>query len=151
MIVIPHYHEFAEVIKITNGSAELIINAEKFICNKGDIIYVPPFCMHSLYSVDSNTEITGLVFDFSLISIDVCGYSVKEILRKEAVNWYVICESNGVYDLLNSSFLNAIRLYNSNNNTYKIQMLAFILNICTALVNNYFSKKDFAKLFISGN
>ncbi|MBE6761332.1 MAG: helix-turn-helix domain-containing protein [Ruminococcaceae bacterium] len=143
MIVIPHYHEFAELIKIKNGSVDIIINTEKILCKKGDIVFVPPYCVHNVYGITDNTEITGLVFDFNLITVDVCGYSVKEILKKEVIKQYVVSESNDIYKHLNNSFLNAVELYALECNTYKMQMLSLLLNICTALVNNYFSKKDF--------
>lgn len=143
LIVIPHYHEFAEVIKIINGSVELIINTEKFRCNEGDIIFVPPYCVHNLYGNTNSTKITGLVFDFNLITADVCGYTVKEILKKEAISGYIISESNEVYTHLNGAFSKATNFYNSNSNTYKMQMLAWLLELCTALVHNYFSKEDF--------
>lgn len=89
-IVVPHYHSDIEIIKVDNSVATIYIDTKKFECKDGDIIFIPPYCVHSVFSNNKNTVITGVVFSASIINAELFIKPPYEFLNKDLVNDYVI-------------------------------------------------------------
>ena len=43
-----HWHEEFEIIWIESGSACFQVNSEHYFCSKGDILVIPPNCIHDI-------------------------------------------------------------------------------------------------------
>ncbi|MCJ0929922.1 cupin domain-containing protein [Virgibacillus halodenitrificans] len=68
-IVLPHYHDVAEVIHITKGKVRLLKNGEWTSYKEGDTFLVPKGVVHSVANDD--TEPTEQVSIFLPVSDDV--------------------------------------------------------------------------------
>ena len=45
----PHFHYFIEVLYMTEGEIEVTCNEKTYLLNPGDLIFMPPLAMHSIY------------------------------------------------------------------------------------------------------
>ena len=85
-LVVPHYHGEVELLKIISGEAEFSIDTNKFMCRAGDIIFIPPFCVHSLYSNDEKTKTVGVVFNLSIINSELFNKPLVETLTNNYIS-----------------------------------------------------------------
>ncbi|MBQ7793724.1 MAG: helix-turn-helix transcriptional regulator [Clostridia bacterium] len=134
-LVTPHFHNAAELIKVTAGSCELYIDTNKFRLNAGDIIFIPPTAIHSLTSANPKTKISGLVFELSLVE-----NLPHELFSKDSVAEFIFCENAKIYPDLNTAFDGAVGIYSSSSEVYRLKMLAYIYML-TAVLADFYSKK----------
>ena len=64
----PHQHREAEVISVTEGMADFYINAQHYQVNKGELLLIPPYAIHSAFVAgDSVTSYYCICFDLKLL------------------------------------------------------------------------------------
>ena len=65
----PHNHTAIEVIRILDGSVEIMLGGERFCATEGDIVFFNPFDIHIITASnkDLRVEIQVINFDISLI------------------------------------------------------------------------------------
>jgi len=77
--VLPHWHEEAEFTIIREGHATYQIGPETFHVSKGDLLFIPPNTLHSIYLESKKIMISDtLVFHLDMIgysSMDQCSIS----------------------------------------------------------------------------
>lgn len=72
--VLLHWHVEAEVTYVQAGSALYQIGEEIFHSHEGDLIFVPPNTLHSIYPVPGVTHIS----DTLVFHLDLLGYSIMD-------------------------------------------------------------------------
>lgn len=137
-LVTPHFHKAAELVRIVNGEGTYCINAQTFLCRKGDIIFNPPYSIHSFTSEDEETEIEGVIFEFTMIPSSETGVSPEKLLSPDVVNQFVINGKDPVFPELDMCFSEARRVYSRDDPTYKLEMLAALFK-CTALLIKHYA------------
>lgn len=133
-IVIPHFHECAELIKIVGGSAQMHIDDQNFDLKAGDVVFIPSYRLHSLVGMSEDTEIAGIVFDLSLITPEISGYSATEILSPDRIFVCAITRGSAAYPRLNTAINAALEAYNRNEGACKLKILSALLTIAALLV-----------------
>lgn len=136
-LVVPHFHGAAELIWIISGSVHAYVNTQRLICEQGTLLYIPPYCMHSIVSECPDTQLQGIVFDFSLIPSEVCGIDVQQALNKDKINRFEIDHDSKAYGPLINSFRGAVCLYGEAWDTYRLEMLAALCKMTALLLRHY--------------
>jgi AraC-like DNA-binding protein len=137
-IVIPHYHNEAELILILSGSADVYIDTVKFECKQNDIIFIPSYCVHQLISDSDDTSTVGVVFNYALINNNsVFDASLDGILNKDYISKYVFDFNSPINSCL-SKPIQDINSYYKENPMKKPLIYAEIIKICYFL-NEYFN------------
>ncbi len=87
----PHWHYFAELIFMLDGTAEMSSGDDTFILKKGDLMIFHPSVVHSIYSAEeSHLRYAVLKFDINRFSLtpayapklsDIFGYARKTGMR----------------------------------------------------------------------
>lgn len=72
--VLLHWHVEAEVTIVRDGSATYQIGEETFRSQKGDLIFIAPNTLHSVYPIDGFTQIS----DTLVFHLDLLGYSIMD-------------------------------------------------------------------------
>ena len=142
-LVTPHFHESAEVIFLKMGSAEIGINTKRIRLKKGDIAFIPPFCVHSLKG--EAAEIVGIVFSLSLITPDISSLRAEQILCRDTVSDFVIDKTSDCYIPLKNAIISGREKYLKEGPAYKLKMLAALLEITAILSENYLTENRNAK------
>ncbi len=139
-IVIPHYHNEAELILILSGSADVYIDTVKLECKQNDIIFIPSYCVHHLISNSADTSTVGVVFNYTLINNNsIFNTSLERILNKDYISKYVFDFNSPINSFLSKS----IREINSYYKEYPLKkplIYAEIIKICYFL-KEYFNCK----------
>ncbi len=142
-LVTPHFHESAEVILLKTGSAKISINTKQLELKGGDIVYIPPYCVHSLRG--ESAEIIGIVFSLSLITPDISSHRAEEILCRDRISDFVIGKDAVCYSALKRAVLTGREKYLAEGPTYKLNMLAALLEITAILSENYLTESENTK------
>lgn len=141
VIVVPHYHKGAELIMITEGSAEFFINAKQFSCRRGDIVFIPPYCVHSLSGNTPDSGIIGLVYELSLIPIPGAVLPEK-VLCGERISDYIINCENPSYRGIKKNLLLAERAYRQECYADEMRVLSYLYMLTWEIMNNYHTADD---------
>lgn len=137
-IVIPHYHESAELIKVLKGDVEMIISTQKFTLKSNEFVFIPPFSVHSVIGLSDDSKIEGFVFELSLITPCYGNLSVEKILTKEKITDFAINEGNRIFSDLCREFDRALQTYAKPDMAYELKMLAHIFSLTAILADNYY-------------
>lgn len=62
--ILPHWHYYIEILYVTIGTGQLVLNGQTFTIKKGDVIYVLPQDVHAIYALD------GVDFQYAVIKFD---------------------------------------------------------------------------------
>ena len=138
MLVVPHYHHAAELIYVSSGIVTIYIHGQAQLCQKGDIVFVPPYTVHSVTSNQSDAVIEGLVFAFSLIGANVSGIPVDKILSKSSVQTHIFSTEAPILPELAAGMKRATEAYHQNSPTAKLEILAALHQITALLVKSAF-------------
>jgi len=131
MLVVSHFHGAAELVRITEGTVAVAVNTRQLQCEKGDLLYIPPYCVHSIVSREE-AELEGLVFDLSLLPT-----VPEQQLSRDRVQEFVIRSGSEAYAGLAEGFSEGVRVYGENSGTYRWEMLSALYKITAMLLRYY--------------
>lgn len=146
MLVKPHYHSAAELNLITSGTVCAYVNTQQLFLQKGDLLYVPPGCIHSAISEDPQTQIQGIIYDFSLIPSSVCATSLQ-VLNRDKITELVINPSGALYQEMLSVFFQGTAFYRQASSTYRLEILGSLCQLTALLLRHYQANEDARSLF----
>lgn len=131
----PHWHYFAEIIYILDGTAEMHSGEDVFVLSVGDMIVFHPHTVHSIYSLSgARLQYAVLKFDISKLSITASYLpKLRSIFRSAAEKNLQICfYSEELTDVdCKNLFENCINEINTGKYGYDIIVRA---KICTLLM-----------------
>ncbi len=137
IIVIPHLHSYLEVMKIIKGPVNVKIGLNHYICNNGDIIFVPSETIHEVTAETYDKQLVGLVFDPESFNLPFTNYNYNVILNNNKIFNYIFPPEHEYYENINKHFTRAIVHYHNKNDTYKLEISAHILLLLSALLKFY--------------
>lgn len=62
----PHWHYYTEALCISYGGIEVYVGEQHYILRQGDLILLPPERIHSIYTLDPDTDTRYAVIKFDL-------------------------------------------------------------------------------------
>ena len=136
-LVLPHFHAAAELIQITKGRVRAYINTKYIDCEAGDILYIPPLCVHKVDSTHPGTELQGFVFDFSLIPQSVACINPNTALSRDVVSRFLIDKQCAIHSSLAANLSAGLDIYTHNTATYELEMLSVICTLIALLLQHY--------------
>lgn len=142
LLVIPHFHKAAELIMVTDGKAEMMVDTMHIKCKKGDIVFIPPYSFHNVNGIGKITKITGLLYEFDLINVNVPDIRFDEILNKERISDFVFDDKSSVYEMLSNAFTEATEAYCADKYTSKMDILSPLYRITSTLLERYSLSSD---------
>ena len=136
-LVTPHFHKEVELIRIVDGAGCAYVNTKCLVCHRGDLLFIPAFCIHSFISASPQTQLQGIVFDFSLITSAVLPLDLPAKLNKDQISQFVIQPDSAVYPELEQAFSRGIRAYQENAMTFPLEMLSVLYEMTALLLRHY--------------
>ncbi len=118
-IIGAHIHEYSEIIYVTNGDAEVIINGKPLYLKGGDLIFIPPNYIHQ-YKME-NAKVYCAVFSNDYIPLFFNTLGEKRLICKP-----INCSNH--HDFL----LNLFKL----NNSSKILTSGYLNILCDIVLKN---------------
>lgn len=137
ILVIPHSHIQFELMKIIKGPVNVKIGLDDYICNKGDIIFVPSNIIHEVTADTFDKSLVGLVFDAEPFDFRFTNYNFKVILDSNKIFHYIFTPEHEFYEEINRHFVDAVVRFHNRNDTYKLEISAHILLLLSVLLKFY--------------
>lgn len=106
-LILPHYHDHLEYLKIIKGSVEVTLDKETFVANKGDIIFINSIIIHSVKGIE-NSEATTVSIVFHKHFLSCMPERLENdlaciMLLNSAYRFLVFQQSNQLWHLLDKS------------------------------------------------
>lgn len=136
VLVVPHFHKAAELIRVVEGTVHVCIHAHRYVCTQGDIIFIPPLSVHNVVCEVGEARIQGLTFELSMIPEGAFGLPAERILDKNAITEFIYKSAD--FPELDAALLQALEVYQTNGSTYKLEMLSALCKITACLINYCF-------------
>ena len=133
-----HFHKSMEVIRVNEGKIECCIGTKKYECVKGDIVFVPPYALHSVISLVDNTAIQGIVFKPSLAFGENSTISVDNILNKDRIKTPVLRFGTEINHKIQDAFFDTVNQYDNEKITYELDMKASICRLLSLIIQEYY-------------
>lgn len=139
-IVVPHYHKAAEVNLILNGSCEVYIDSTVITCHKNDVVFIPPYSVHTIIGTSASTKIKGITFNFSLLEKKIDSYSIEAVLNKNRLSKnekYLIKENfENIIDLISNFSI----LEQDDSDACRIMIVGKLLVLVSILLKHFDNK-----------
>lgn len=134
-LAVPHFHNAYELIKILDGGVTVFIDTNEIPVSKGDMIFIPPRCIHATYSTREDTVTFNVTFEKALIDEAVLPTAIDDILNKDAITQFVF--SSDAYPTLDISTERIRQIYYDGSATYRMDILAGALSLLSCVINRY--------------
>lgn len=134
-LAIPHFHNAYEVIKILDGAVTVFIDTNEIPVTKGDMIFIPPRCIHATYSTRGDTVTFNVTFEKALIDAAVLPQEIDDILNKDTITQFVFPAEE--YTALDDCTEQIRRIYYDGSPTYKLDILSGALTLLSCVINRY--------------
>ncbi len=126
-LVVPHYHEDAEILNISEGGVSVQAGTENIECYKGDILVLYPNTLHQVKALTEDAKISALLYDTSAVSF------AGRFLPKMGGH-FLFREGHPRYTGLKGFFDTAVGLFSKKEATFDIEMTACLLNISAVFI-----------------
>ena len=133
-----HWHEEMEITLIREGMSDYRVGQEPFRAQEGDIILIPPYCMHSAYEIPGQTMVSdSLVFHLDLLGAQGQDLSASKYLRPLAEGQRqmpeVIRDGDTGYEIIREAFLKALDCFLGRPPFYEMLLREELLHIIILL------------------
>ena len=127
-LVVSHFHESAEFIKVVCGEVDVYIESEKIACREGDVIYISPLVLHGVRAKSEDAAIRGFVF-----GPEIFGQSVD--INEYKKSYFHFNLKEGAHSEINSIMDDAFRDYDSpDDETYVLKTVSNMLRAVCVLI-----------------
>ena len=139
--VVTHWHEELEIVLVEKGTGEFKVDLDSHILNKGDILIVPPFALHSMHPINNTyCSWNTMVFNLGMLNSSVTdGCLIKyfaPILNNEHQLPFIIREDcNGYIEIFNS-LKEVFNCFNSKNTAFELRLKSLLFYLFSLLYEN---------------
>ena len=136
-----HWHEEMEITMIREGMSNYRVGERIFRAEEGDLILIPPYCVHSAYEIPGETMTSdSLVFHPDLLGAQGQDLSASRYLRPLAEGRLqmpeVIRTGDEGYEEISEVFLNALECFQTRPPFYEILLKSELLQEIFLLFRN---------------
>ena len=136
-----HWHEEMEITLIREGLSDYRVNPAAFRAAAGDLILVPPFCLHSACEIQGETMISdSLVFHLDLLGAKEQDMSASRYIRPlssgQLLVTPVIHPQDAGYRELKEVFLSAMDCFLEKRPYYELWIKEYLLRLLILLFEN---------------
>lgn len=133
-IVVPHFHKAIEVLLVLRGECEVRVDTAVLYPAVGDVVMIPPYCVHTVIGKHSATQIKGITFEPSLLE---GADELATALDKHNVSAYMPTRD---VDTLRSLLLNFSLRGEDKSSVFRFGVLSKLYQIAEILLKNYPAK-----------
>ncbi len=140
-----HWHPEQEILYVTQGRIELLMEKSSHQLHAGDMAFVPPNTLHSIRNLCKTTQYFALVFSYDLVTMPETHFFQKNIvvpLRSVQLSFpAVISSDHPVHnDLI--PILDSICFAQPNLNQYRLCILQNMFQLFCALEHTLIPPRD---------
>lgn len=142
-----HWHEELEILYVRDGSMLLHIDAQSFIVNKGDIIFIPPNLIHgALRCNNSPCDFNAIVFHPSFIYSALHDFIQQSYIEpffvKSDKKFYYFDNKSEGYNKICYNVIAIIETYTSKGFGYELLIKSYVLQLLFYIIESYSGEKD---------
>lgn len=127
-LAIAHYHEEAEILKVTRSEVIVGTGTLSLKCYKGDILFFYPNALHQVSALTEESEVKAISYKADMLNFAVdCSFKNG--------GFCVFKPTDPCYLKLNAAFEEAVELFFQKNSTYELEMTACLLKITAVFIN----------------
>lgn len=128
-----HWHAEMEIIFVNEGNCFYIVNSQKLLIEKGDILIISPSILHSFYQNEDNIFLGDTyVFDLNIINnnIDICNSKYfNPLLNNECNPYSLIKKCNPAYRKCSKILKEVNKLSEEKNEFFEIKIKSRLLDL----------------------
>ncbi|MBQ1311631.1 MAG: helix-turn-helix transcriptional regulator [Blautia sp.] len=137
----PHWHEEMEITLVRKGTSDYRIGQSIFHAEEGDILLIPPYCIHSASEIPGETMLTdSLVFHLDYLGARSQDISAARYMRPMADGYFQMPErikaGDTGYVEIKETFLRSLDFFLSRPAFFEIGLKAELLNLILLLFKN---------------
>lgn len=128
--IIPHFHEFFELLFFVAGHVDYIVADERFHLTKGDLLIIPPNTVHGPIFLDFEESYERFVLWVATRTLD------RLILQDPDLGYfqkkkpmYLYHSKTAAWQSMNGSFLTLYNAYINHSTCYKSEGLSVIMQV----------------------
>ena len=126
-LVVPHYHEDAEIFTVSEGGVSVQAGTEIIKCYKGDILVLYPNTLHQVKSLTEDAKISALLYDTQTVS-----FAGRFLPRPGGFSLFK--EDHPKYFEIKGFFDRAAGLFSDRGVTFGIEVIACLLNLTAIFI-----------------
>lgn len=138
---VTHWHEEIEILFIEEGKGEFKVDLDSHILEKGDILIIKPFSLHSMHPInDTYCSWKSMLFNLNMLNSSITdGCLIKyfaPILNNEhQLPLLIIKDCIGYDDILNS-IKEIFYCFNSQNTAFELKLKSLLFYFFSLLYEN---------------
>lgn len=137
VLIKPHYHPAAEIIRIEQGRLKLLIGTTYRECEAGELIFMPPFVAHEGISLTQDAAIVATVFEMQLIEMPGVLVNFSELFGGIKNGQYVISPKDACHAEMNAHYEAILNAYGTFSAVNRINIASNLLSIMGILMNRF--------------
>lgn len=142
VLTVSHFHKSIEVIRVNDGEVECSIGTDKYRCTKGDIIFIPPYALHSIISLNENAEIQGVVFKASLVVDENSISLIDKVLNKDRIKEPIYRLGTEINKNIEKVFTDVVGVYGNDTFTYELDIKSAICKLLSIIIREYYADNN---------
>ena len=137
IIVVPHHHKAVEVLMVLDGECSVNIDSAVFTCTKNDVVFIPPYSVHTVTGLSKDSALKGIVFELPLLENPQTAVCLEDLLDKSIMtNYKLNCNLNEI-----KSVIEKFSLDDENSNpAFRLRILSMLYEITAILLQNFNNK-----------
>lgn len=128
-LVIPHYHEDAEILKVACGRVVIGAGKESINCQNGDIVVFYPNTMHQVCAESDDAEIISLSY-----KTDITNFAGRFLPKVGGFQLFEKAHSE--YDKMASIFSEVVGLFARKTDTFGLEMTASLMRFSAVFIRD---------------
>lgn len=149
-----HWHEEMELICVMDGTVQIQVLSEKYDCQQGDLIIIPPGAVHQIQQIeDKSAFYFNILFKFSLLEPDEESYMFKKyfspLLVENGMEHYLPANSSlntELFPIINHLIVEREKKYDCQELVIKANLFFVIEKLQEALKKDFSSQKTSAQI-----
>ncbi len=138
--IMPHHHMEIEIHYINNGTCDYYIDGKKHSAKTGDIVYLKPDIVHSMYKSCKKLEYTTIAILPSFLYTENSGCCTEKYFRPlkqgDAEVTCVITSDNEAYEELKNYLFKVKELIENGENLFELELKISVLSYFLCLFKN---------------
>ncbi len=141
-----HWHEEMEITLVREGTSDYKVGQKTFRVRAGDILLIPPYCIHSASEIPGETMLTdSLVFHLDYLGAKSQDISAAKYMRPMKEGYFQMPErikpGDPGYANIKDAFLRSLDFFLNKPAFFEISLKAELLNVILLLFKNGYVKE----------
>lgn len=145
-VVNAHYHTACELVLICQGSPLLSVDTTTTRCRAGDLLFIPAFSVHTLYS-EEECSIRGITFEPAMLDSQAIELDCGQAFARGRITEFCTSPQDSYYAALRQKFDALFDTYHQQRPFWKAEVLAGLYGVVAALAARYAAEEQNAGVY----